>query len=309
MWELAHAAVVRRALDALGQARIEPVVLKGTALAHSIYPDGAARLRGDTDLLVPPTAKEAASRALASQGFSRRTGIDGEFVSYQATFHDASGLHAIDMHWRFNNSELLAGLFTHDELLAGSIALPTLHGNARAPAPAASLLLAALHRAVHIANPYWVGDFPVNGLDRLVWLVDIDLLARTLGEPEWEALVTSARRKGLSQVLAQALRDASRRLGTPVPAAVTQRLPAKTEARVREPAWQYVHASKRGQRMLDLMALPGWRPRLTFMREALLPTRDYMRERYGSGSSLAWLYLTRLARCAWGRDHPASIPP
>jgi hypothetical protein len=305
-WELAHVALVRRALDALRRAGIEPIVLKGTALAHSIYPDGAARLRGDTDLLVPPAAKQAASRALANEGFFRRTGIDGEFISYQATFHDASGRHAIDVHWRFNNSELLASLFTHDELLAGSIGLPALHENARAPSHPASLLLAALHRAVHITNPYWVGDTPIHGTDRLLWLVDLDLLARSLSEPEWELLLGSARSKGLSRVLAQALQDAAARLGTPVPASVSQRLPI-AEASAGEPAWQYVYASKRRQRMLDFMALPGWRARLRFTREALLPAREYMRERYGPSSPLAWLYLARLAR-AWRRDRPASIP-
>ncbi len=56
-------------LDALEEAGIEAVVLKGGALAHTLYPDPGERSMSDLDLLVPPERAGAARRALTSAGW------------------------------------------------------------------------------------------------------------------------------------------------------------------------------------------------------------------------------------------------
>ncbi|MGW8269750.1 MAG: nucleotidyltransferase family protein, partial [Burkholderiales bacterium] len=52
MWELAHKAELRAAVSALSTAGVTVLVMKGTALAYSLYPVPSIRSRGDTDLLV-----------------------------------------------------------------------------------------------------------------------------------------------------------------------------------------------------------------------------------------------------------------
>jgi hypothetical protein len=46
----------------------------------------------------------------------------------------------------------------------------------------------------------------------------------------------------------------------------------------------------------DVRMLPGWRARLTLLKEHLFPDAGYMRRTYASGSSspIVWLYLRRI---------------
>ena len=70
----AMAALLRRrtlgtALDALGSAGIEAVVLKGAALAWQVYPDPALRPMQDMDLWLPASPVDPAADALRTAGF------------------------------------------------------------------------------------------------------------------------------------------------------------------------------------------------------------------------------------------------
>jgi len=58
--------VIAQALEAEG---IEPVILKGGALAHTVYPEPALRPMEDLDILVAPERLEQARQALSRQGF------------------------------------------------------------------------------------------------------------------------------------------------------------------------------------------------------------------------------------------------
>lgn len=61
----------------LGEAGIHPVVLKGLALAHTIYPQPALRPTSDLDLLLPTDAVLPALRLMQEAGYSVRL-PDGE---------------------------------------------------------------------------------------------------------------------------------------------------------------------------------------------------------------------------------------
>jgi hypothetical protein len=301
IWELRHQHVVMRAIDALARAGVEPILLKGTALAYWLYDDPSLRPRGDTDILVREDARRTAEAELAAAGFVRRFGIEGEIVSSQATYtwHAVDGtFHAIDLHWRANNSPVLARLFPHSELARASQPVPALGCAARRTGVEHALLLACVHRAVHEANPYYVGGRAVAGLSRLIWLYDLHLLGNALGRDDWGTVVTMCNTKGLSRITGEALSDAAHRLGTSVPPQVVQSL---ANAARREPAHSYVRANKRVQRWLDLFAL-GWRDRLRLVRETGFPPASYMRTRYAPKRSwLPWLYIRRLAT-GWRRD-------
>lgn len=58
-------------LDALEAAGVEPVILKGGALAHTLYPDPGERPMTDLDVLVAPERTGDALRALTDAGWER----------------------------------------------------------------------------------------------------------------------------------------------------------------------------------------------------------------------------------------------
>jgi hypothetical protein len=58
-------------LKGLNQAGIRPVVFKGAALAHTVYPSSACRTMSDIDVWVPGDEIDAAQRALEQQGYEQ----------------------------------------------------------------------------------------------------------------------------------------------------------------------------------------------------------------------------------------------
>ena len=295
MWELGHQRVLSQTLAALAAIGVQPVLIKGTALAYSLYPDPALRSRGDTDLIIPIEEKERVHQVLAGLGFDRRLGMTGEFVSYQASYtrdDPMSGSHTLDLHWKINNSELLSRLFTYDELRRDAQPLPRLCPQALATSPVHALLLACMHRATHRQNPYYVGGEAHHDADRLIWLYDIHLLAGALNDVEWERVASLARDKGLGAVCLEGMLRATECFGTPYPGPVTTVLSDSTGA---EAAARYLDGGKLRQQWLDFLALGDFSRRLTFLREVAFPPPGYMRARYpeAESSPLARLYLKR----------------
>ncbi len=91
MWEAHHRQILARALAALAGRGLEPVLLKGTALAYACYPDPALRTRSDTDLLIPIEARGAADAVLRELGFERGIEISGdELQAIRPTTRSAS---------------------------------------------------------------------------------------------------------------------------------------------------------------------------------------------------------------------------
>lgn len=297
MWELRHQQMLAQTLAALGEAAIEPVLIKGTALAYSLYADPALRTRGDTDLIVPIDAKHRVHEVLTSLGFERSLGVSGEFVSYQASYTRIApdgGAHTLDLHWKINNSELLSRLFTYEELRRDADPLPQLCPQALAASRVHTLLLACMHRATHKQNPYYVDGEPHHNPNRLIWLYDIHLLAGRLSAPEWDEFVRLASAKGLRAVCLEGMLHAQECFGSAHPERV---LAALAQAGTTEPAAQYLDAGKLRQQWMDFCALGSVRRQLRFARELLFPSPAYMRSKYSERRSgwLPWLYLRRAA--------------
>jgi hypothetical protein len=293
VWEMQHQAMLREVLLRLARAGIEPVIIKGTALGYSLYRDPTLRARGDTDIFIAPDSRERAGEELEALGFAPQPGVQGEHIAYQRSYtREGAGGHAhtIDVHWKINNSKVLARLFSHAELRASAQRVPALASEALMPAPVLHLLIVCMHRATHVHNPYWVGGVPHYGGERLIWLCDVDLLARALGDADWDILAALAQAKGLVGTLLDALRESARCLGTPVPPRAIERLASVARGH----ASDYLAATTMRQHWLDFGALDGSRNRFVYLRELFFPGRDYMRSKYGDAHSpLAWLYLRR----------------
>ena len=165
-WEDRHREVIGDAVDALAEAGIASVILKGTASAYSVYDMPAARTRGDTDLLIAAENVDRAGRILGDLGFGRDTtfSLGGAVTQFSFTQADANcgWVHVIDLHWALNNSAVLSRAFSTQELIDRSVPLSRFSAMARAPHPVDALLITCLHRFVHLVSPYSVGCRPLQ---------------------------------------------------------------------------------------------------------------------------------------------------
>lgn len=303
LWEEQHGALLVRLLAAFDERDVGALLVKGTALAYTAYPDPALRRRADSDILIPPAARAAAAGVLTGLGFRPATQVSGEVISYQASYTatDPLGLsHDIDLHWCINNAEVLARLFVQDELAARAVPLPALGPAARAVCPVDAVMIACMHRRVHRLSPYWVEGVAHFEADRLIWLYDLHLLAGRLSAAEWRDLGARARAKGLAGICREGLARAAEAFGTALPAELDRLLAPATTPEAPE---AYLRAGALGQQVMNFRALGGTGPRLRLLRELAFPPAAYMRARYAQvrPAWLPWLYARRALKGLAGR--------
>jgi hypothetical protein len=286
---------LRRVLDALRAADVSALVFKGSALGHQVYEVSHLRPRQDTDLLVDEDDFERARETLEELGYEAPNQIPGDLANNAWAFlrqDETSGAHVIDLHWRFNNGPSIAPGFSPSALLGRSVEVEAL-GGARAPRLVDALLLAAVHAYTHHAGQ----------AHPLIWLVDMDRIARRLDDAAWDDVVDRARANEVWSVTAQALADTRDALGTPLPPRVEELLaqPAPDDA-----ARVYLDP-QRGRVMLkELAGLPSWSDRARMLQQLAFPPADYMLSEYGVADEkrLPLLYAHRLARAAWRYTRP-----
>jgi hypothetical protein len=259
-------ATVLRGLEETGAV---PLVFKGAALAHTHYQESWLRPRADTDVLIADSSREPVFARLHELGYERSQLVSGELVMYQARFVRIDHLsvrHALDVHWRVSNPQVVSRVLTHDELVARGTTV-TVHGQPmRIPCAVDSLLLACVHRAAHHED----SEDPV-------WLKDIHLLATGLGPDEWEDFVERASHKGVSALCARGLRLAMERFETRVPRDVVMNVSLDRD----EPSSLFLRKNLRpvDRLIADVRAI-GPRAAVHLVREHVFPPADYMKATY-----------------------------
>lgn len=268
--EAVRTAALRQLLSAASAHGTRPLLLKGAALAYTVYRRAWERPRSDTDVYVREDDVPAIRGALRAEGFEPAAAVDGSLVTRQFQYSRelVGGLvEHVDVHTRLFNPVIFADALRWDEADARAVPVPALGPAARALGDADALFVACVHRVAHH-----------NDADDLIWICDIDLLARRLGGDGWETLTAVAARSGTREICRRGLARASALFATPVPADVHARL-----AGAREPSMVFLGG---GLRELDIQRLnvrhlPRWRDRFALVRQHLFPARQYMRERYG----------------------------
>ena len=285
MWELRNKLVVTSLIEALAQAGVRAILLKGTALAYSLYADPAERCRGDTDILVAPAQLTRSRSVLEARGFVRESaseGLFGDLHAQEIWRHTSSDgyEHVIDLHWQLLNSPFLDPLMPYAECASGTVPIPRLSVSARAMPRVLMLIHACLHRAVHVSNPYYVDGQAYFGGGRLIWLLDIKLIADAFSDREWSELARLAGAKGLSGLCLDALEAARAKLGARIPSSAREAL---SRARSNSEIGVYLTASSQfGRAWRDFKATPGVVKKLRFGLSQALPSPDMVRDKYPS---------------------------
>lgn len=278
-----HALRVQRALletaDALRAAGISFAVLKGPALAHTIYPDPSQRDYLDLDILVADV--DASVRALGARGIARlndevRAGFDRRFGK-AVTLCNADRIE-IDVH-----RTIAPGPF--GQLAAAGQLLP-----AARSFTLAGVELPTLSTEEHLVQGCYHlvlgGDEPRGSNVR-----DIALL---LSEPTLDAERVLALARGWKgeAVVAQAIRSCAERVPMTATPLTDWARSHNLSARERALLDSYRSGDRFGSMALATLRVLPWRERLAYMSALALPSRANLRTRALKRSS----HLKRLGR-------------
>ncbi len=284
-------ATLAEAVTALQGAGIEPIVLKGGALAGTLYPHPGLRPMVDLDLLIPGEAMDRAGSALAAAGYSLSGALPAAMVPFQQRFGGGLewlreghfGAARIDLQHDLVGVDFCRHAFAVDPNELRARARPLILGRRQALQLSAedTLIHLCLHPAVQhgYASP-------------LIGYVDIDrLVAREGADSFWQRLVVRAGQFRTRTAVYNGLRCAQDLLGTPVPAGILaglapgglrgralQRLAPLDEGRI----WTRTEQVPSGLRQLLLYAALMERRQdvLGMVRAILFPCRDWLAARY-----------------------------
>jgi len=256
-----------RAFDEVG---VDVVVLKGPALAHTMYPDPSWRSFGDLDLLVPTPAWRRALDVLAGLGFGRRLpeprpGFDERFG--KAAVHTNGDGVEVDLHRTLVIGPF--GLWISPDELSRRWAPFTLAGRELRRLDDTALLL---HACLHASLGWWPA---------LLWtLRDVAQVAWS-GRVDWEEAAELARRWRLRAVLRHALEAASKTLEVSLPVEAAPLLSVDPPRRERRALESYVteRRGRGGTEISTLHAIPGLRGKAAYVRAMLFPRREFLAAR------------------------------
>ncbi|MBV8519960.1 MAG: nucleotidyltransferase family protein [Acidobacteria bacterium] len=279
-------------LAAFDAAGIDALVLKGSALAYSLYPEPQLRPRGDTDLLIRRDDRARVDALLRERGFRARTTSGDELAMRQCTYTHVDGAgaeHAYDVHWDIANTPVFADALRFEELRARAIPLPQIAPYARGLSTVDALLYACIHRVAHHHDS-----------DRIIWLVDIALLRERMSDDERTRFWQLAAERELVAVCRRSLAAAAEWLGDDPTSNDDGAAAVLTPAQLArdEPSARYLDRDVRRGSLLaaELRALPDWRARATRLAHLAFPPRTFMREQFGARTPLPLLYAWRALR-------------
>jgi hypothetical protein len=275
------------AVRALEDSNVEVLLLKGPALARTLYRTGEHRGYFDIDLLVAPSSFGRARGAIGALGYrnvSELYGIDDvASILHSETWARAAedfGNVTVDLHWRLDGcnapaEESFGVLFADCDVidLAGR------------PVRILSTAGRALHVALHAAQ---------HGPTDLKAMSDLKLGLGRWQEDVWRGAAALAEILGGIEAFSAGLRlvPGGERL------AAVLRLTAPFEL-----MWTIANRDTRPRGVFHLQALAdagGTRRRLTVIRKALFPSRAWIRWEHrwaGTGPiALASAYAVHLAR-------------
>ncbi len=254
----------------LSDIGVSSIVLKGPALAHTVYPEPEWRPFGDLDLLVRGRDWASARSAVETLGFRRnvpepRPGFDVRFGK-AATHSNADGLQ-VDLHRTLVLGPF--GLWIEPEALFSATTEFSLGGRRLMRLDDEALFLhACVHASLGWAPPLLL---PVRDVAQIGAGVRLDRSVMADRIRAWR----------LAPVVAHALEVAEELSGTVVPA-LDGVLDGIDVGEVERKALLAYTTGRRRRGGLDLsmvQAIPGLRAKAAYLRDLLVPTKEFLEAR------------------------------
>jgi Uncharacterised nucleotidyltransferase len=284
-YESLRLADLAEVLGALAARGVEVLILKGTALAYDLYPEPELRPRSDTDLLIAPAALPPLRDTMLALGFHEQPASRDEHGLRQTAFTRAPGM-VYDVHWSATNIPAFDAVLHFEELRTRALPLPRLGPHARGLSHVDALLLACIHRVAHHHDS-----------DRLIWLVDIELLRERMSREEHQRFWRLAAAGRVVGVCARSIEVADAWLSR-APHDRAEEWLSEEERTREEPSRAFLDREMTHGAVLaaSLRALP-WRARLQRLWQVAFPPPAFMRQRFGANAlTLPWWYVYRAVR-------------
>jgi hypothetical protein len=296
-WEASHHDAIAEVTEALHQHGLDAVIMKGTALAYSLYGDPATRRRGDTDLVALGQHRDAVRDVLRQAGFVRSKKTQGLQESWKRKGADGF-VHEIDLHWAMSSSPMVSRALDTIKPRTGWIALPRLSPHARCLNAAQSLLMTCLNRANHNVFGYYVDNAKLRESDRLIWAIDLHLLCTVMENDDWRDVTAMAQASGMTSIVKSGLEFAQHALASKVPDWVMAQLDHDIAP---HGIGHYIETASQWERLrMDWAASDGVLDRLALLQRNSFPDPSLLRERYPEQRHwpLIALYARRLGETA-----------
>jgi hypothetical protein len=286
---------LERLLAALSAVQADVALLKGCALAATLYPEIGSRPMGDLDLLIRREALATVQQVMAGQGYQPMQEMAGGFgqsyLQEQVFVRSGARPAQVDAHWHLTSMPYYRNRIPIEWFWERAVEQPLGDRLALVFTPEAQLLHLALHFALH------------HGSGRLMWSYDVALLlARHAAGMDWQCLADAARQFGLGLALQRTLDHVADWWGMAVAPDAQARLDAV------RPGWRervltmVMTSPRREARVLaDGLSLPGVRAKAGYWLSLAFPDRDYMRQRYrvNRPALLPLYYARRMAAGLW----------
>ncbi|MCB0079153.1 MAG: nucleotidyltransferase family protein, partial [Anaerolineales bacterium] len=281
-------AETSQVLEALNLVQIDTVLLKGAALANTVYPTARCRFRSDLDIWIQDCRFDEVVEALAPLGYTvgdkmgrpwaMRNHLGGEVELVKSLGTIA---HVVDVQSPAFHGEWVRNLtqIDHDGIWARRRPLTIDAQPTAAMAAEDALIHLALHAAINHQFAIWLEAF-----------LDMHLLIKRTPQLDWQAIAQRGETWGLKSVLGSVLHVLSTLYGTPVPAALLERLAASATrqrffALLDPPSWllrNRTHGAKYSHRrfLIQLALIDRPRDGIRLMRHTLFPDAEWLRLRY-----------------------------
>jgi hypothetical protein len=280
------------------EARIEFVVLKGPALAHSVYPDASWRPFIDIDLLVRTRDWKAACHVLQARGCTRRLpeprpGFDVRFG--KAAVHVTPEGHEVDLHRTLVIGPY--GLWMQPDELFDRTEEFELAGRLLSRLNDTGLLLhACVHAALGQQAPF---GQQLRDVRQVVAAGSIDVQAFEEWVDRWR----------LAPVVRRAFELEAAETGMAWPTWLRPLFESRGRGRDRRllDAYATERRSRGGIALATLRAVPGIRSRLEYVRALVYPRSEFMSQRTQVGTygrlrrltvPLGWIKRASSFRCS-----------
>lgn len=267
----------------LHECGIHPVIMKGAAFSHYLYPVPGSRPYSDVDLLVEKQEVPELVMALQSMGFKEvptmgksQVRTERSMVKQWQAFPEF-----VDIHWEISGWQVVSRTLSCREIReramkldVGGLIVDTL-----------CLPHALIHTCVHlISHRLEIRDS--------YWLRDIHLLLERCSETELLEFVHLAAERRVRSICRACIDEAQTEFGTVLPPWMTDELPYDFN----EPS---VWLLRRKRTALSdgwgQWKSLNWNERTEWLKDALFPAPAYMHHLYQDADAfLGWLYLRRL---------------
>ncbi len=253
---------------------LQAILLKGAALAGTVYPNVALRPMSDVDLLIRVPDLPRVQEMLITQGYAfypdRAREFDRSFGRAKMFTRQTPYPLSIDLHWRLlewprgQQATLLTEWLWSNALERTVANIPTL-----VLSPEAQVL----HLTSHLAKHGW---------QRLLWFYDIaQVLQYYEEELDWNLVIAKAREFEILKALQVTLARTVELLAPPLPPGVLERVESKRVSLRGKAAFALLTARDNyAAILLSFIARDSLLRKARFLATVAFPSAEFMIERY-----------------------------